>query len=351
MPVNNNNVSSDRQKNASADVNDRTTNPKDAKKEKNRLAQRAYRKRLKAKLESLQKIVSAHHQLIEKSLPPWAINLPPEPSNVSIQESENPTRSTSDNAASGAEVEIETCADSMTCQHENMYDALCPLPEENVTDGHDLFHCPDASMIISQKPQSDLWGSPHAQYGLPEDLELTTDCVPLSVSPNFGLELPTASPRSLDAEVGSKSPSSLHRQLLRVVEQATNVGFTSFDQVVEAYYSGKFEVTCRLHQEQKLSRNRRLPQVLAKIRNASRNWSDWERGGFQEQITQATEEILVDEVAAFTVECPDIFRADDLTGEFEPTHSTRTRVLLRGVQDRVRKGFLTAPHSTYLLLG
>lgn len=92
-------------------------------------------------------------------------------------------------------------------------------------------------------------------------------------------------------------------RIRHIIDQASRAGFTTFDEAIEAYYIETFDETWPLHLDQRLSRNRRLPRLLGALRDASKEWSHWERRGFQEQITQGAEEILVDELDLFRTRC------------------------------------------------
>lgn len=73
------------------------------------------------------------------------------------------------------------------------------------------------------------------------------------------------------------------------------MGFENFDELVRTYYSQNFGETSFLCNEQRLSRNRRLPGVIASVFGAATGWSSWERRGFYEEILKATETMLIAE--------------------------------------------------------
>ena len=83
------------------------------------------------------------------------------------------------------------------------------------------------------------------------------------------------------------------------LEGAKAAGFQSFEESIVAYYTTCFDKMTSLYDQQRRSRGRRLPQLLAAWCNAARGWSDWERKGFQEEILQGTEDILAEELKAF----------------------------------------------------
>lgn len=73
------------------------------------------------------------------------------------------------------------------------------------------------------------------------------------------------------------------------------MGFENFDQFASTYYCHHFRDTSLICNEQRLSRNRRLPTVLASVCDNATKWSSWERRGFQEEILKATEAMLLSE--------------------------------------------------------
>ncbi|KAH8800370.1 hypothetical protein F5884DRAFT_757978 [Xylogone sp. PMI_703] len=87
-------------------------------------------------------------------------------------------------------------------------------------------------------------------------------------------------------------PNKLGERVEYLVECARSAGFDSFDALVTAYYTAGFGESSSLTNEQRLSRSRRLPRVVADVFNASSQWSDLERRGFHEEILKITESIL-----------------------------------------------------------
>lgn len=83
----------------------------------------------------------------------------------------------------------------------------------------------------------------------------------------------------------------------RILEHVQAAGFESFDALVTAYYSDNFGESSPLANEQRLSRNRRLPKVLADLFLAADQWTPWERRGFHEEILKTTESMLLSENA------------------------------------------------------
>ena len=108
----------------------------------------------------------------------------------------------------------------------------------------------------------------------------------------------------LSAAVGingmqARKPSqnaSLDERFQCIMEQVDAAGFESFDAMATAYYTQNFNDTSPLADEQRLSRNRRLPQFISEVNAAaSQGWSDWERKGFQDEILRTAESMLTSE--------------------------------------------------------
>jgi hypothetical protein len=96
-----------------------------------------------------------------------------------------------------------------------------------------------------------------------------------------------------------KKSSSLDERFGYILGCSKDLGFDSFDDLASAYYTSEFEDS-GLFGEQRVSRMRRLPEVLASLREHSMRWSQWERQGYQNEILQLAESILVEECIKFT---------------------------------------------------
>lgn len=81
-----------------------------------------------------------------------------------------------------------------------------------------------------------------------------------------------------------------------LLECTQAIGSDNFDALAITYYTGKFGSSTPLANEQRLSRNRGLPKLIGEVHNAAREWSDWERRGFYEEVLRTTELVLVGEV-------------------------------------------------------
>ncbi|KFA65626.1 hypothetical protein S40285_05346 [Stachybotrys chlorohalonatus IBT 40285] len=91
---------------------------------------------------------------------------------------------------------------------------------------------------------------------------------------------------------------TLDQRFERIMEQVEAAGFENFDALVTTYYKAKFDDVSPLANEQRLSRNRRLPKVVSEIFQAASSWTPWERNGFHEELLKSTESMLTSEGAS-----------------------------------------------------
>ncbi|KAL4993862.1 hypothetical protein BDV10DRAFT_189553 [Aspergillus recurvatus] len=87
--------------------------------------------------------------------------------------------------------------------------------------------------------------------------------------------------------------ATINERFEYIMECVDALKFDNFDALVIAYYAESFTESPPLANEQRVSRNRRLPKAIAEIFNASKEWSAWERRGFLEEILRSTESMLV----------------------------------------------------------
>jgi hypothetical protein len=131
-----------------------------------------------------------------------------------------------------------------------------------------------------------------------------------------------------------------------IMEKVRAAGFESFDALVSAYYCGNFGDASPLANEQRLSRNRRLPKVIDNVFQATAQWSAWERRGFQEEIFKTAECMLKSEaVNAHNHLMAKITPLLDLHDTTNPASTAEALVeLKRSIQDEV-SSFMTPPSS------
>lgn len=97
----------------------------------------------------------------------------------------------------------------------------------------------------------------------------------------------------------SGSSLSLDERLESIIDGAAKLGFENFDTLAKDYYKHTFEnASSSIANEQRMSRNRRLPTVFEEIFSAATDWSEWERRGFFEEVVRMTESLLISEANA-----------------------------------------------------
>lgn len=84
-----------------------------------------------------------------------------------------------------------------------------------------------------------------------------------------------------------------------ILECVRIVGFSSFDSMVSAYYTVEFSDTSIVSNIQKVSRNRRLPGILAELREKTKTWTPWEAQGYRDEILKSAEDMFVSECYKF----------------------------------------------------
>ncbi|KAL7970677.1 hypothetical protein HDV63DRAFT_374260 [Trichoderma sp. SZMC 28014] len=130
---------------------------------------------------------------------------------------------------------------------------------------------------------------------------------------------------------------ALDERMEGIMEKVRAAGFESFDALVSAYYCGNFGESSPLANEQRLSRNRRLPKVIDSVFQATAQWSAWERRGFQEEIFKTAECMLKSEaVNAHSPLMAKITPLLDLPDITNPASNAEALVeLRRSIQDEL----------------
>ncbi|KAK3291694.1 uncharacterized protein B0H64DRAFT_435481 [Chaetomium fimeti] len=112
-----------------------------------------------------------------------------------------------------------------------------------------------------------------------------------------------ATPATDLSENGGKMPTPdapVEERFSYVLDCARRVGFDwDFDALATQYYARDFESGSPLALEQRLSRNRRLPVLLAQLRQLSTTWNHWQRRGYQDETLKTAEEICARECRDF----------------------------------------------------
>ncbi|KAI0975225.1 hypothetical protein F4678DRAFT_320588 [Xylaria arbuscula] len=110
---------------------------------------------------------------------------------------------------------------------------------------------------------------------------------------------PVTTPSQAQGNWLSNQQATMEQQFEYVLSCAQRAGFDSFDTMALHYYTRNFNPSSALALEQRLSRNRRLPELLAELRKQSTNWSTLQRRGYQDEILKAAEEICAMEYNVF----------------------------------------------------
>ena len=138
------------------------------------------------------------------------------------------------------------------------------------------------------------------------------------------------SPRGQGVPARPCKAAALHDRFGYVLDQAREVGFDNFDALVSTYYTADFRNSPDLSNEQRLSRMRRLPDLLAAVRDSSTRWTQRERQGYQDEILKSGENIL-------SAECSKFSQSNALRDEFiRISRSGQDQSLLPGLNAAIR---------------
>lgn len=69
-------------------------------------------------------------------------------------------------------------------------------------------------------------------------------------------------------------------------------GFSSLEHFVSTYYTCGLTSSLHLANARRLSRNRGLPGILAKVREDMGTWTEWERQRYRDEVLRTAEGIL-----------------------------------------------------------
>jgi hypothetical protein len=89
-------------------------------------------------------------------------------------------------------------------------------------------------------------------------------------------------------------------QFQKVLDIANSKGFEDIDSMISYCLTAPMKDTSVAYIEQRLGRNRRLPGVLAHIGEHHKDWTQWERRGFQAEMLHSAEHILATECKEFS---------------------------------------------------
>ncbi|KAJ0163244.1 hypothetical protein CTA2_3289 [Colletotrichum tanaceti] len=300
------------------------------KREHDAVGRKVYGHHSKAKLQKLQEKVKAHQQYVEESIRAQTYNAAAAAAATTLSPSASSTPGNSmystpmmhhDTAGFGVELFMTPP------EHFSDFTTECAPFGAQIHDQDAFFNSFQSAAAFAHAPPFSPWDMLPGSYDAQEPLTPGPSCSASDILTGFAMEDPFCSAQSLRGGVhgddipgtrqrlspecagGAPAPAHADTPELRssqsqgrvrhVMEQAAAAGFETLDEAVAAYYTETFEEVPSLYQEQRLSRNRRLPRLLGTLQSAAKGWSEWERRGFQEQIAMGAEELLVQELRAF----------------------------------------------------
>ncbi|KAF4123087.1 hypothetical protein GMORB2_6635 [Geosmithia morbida] len=306
--------------------------PKQKKRIQNRIAQRTYRHRMKARLDELQARLEAHEGYPHRHHQP-----PPHMSStadrlqmpsIAIGDSLSPATSTTGHPRhprhphlhQSIPVQQTSASPSLDAQlmaAQPSYFETVPLSDaEGSPASIDLsvFGSPSlAPTNPSPPPASHGLLSPHSMADTRPALRREDSAPPRSMLDcmNFQSQLlerlknlqretgfpatavaPTSAPSSTTTAAGS-----VDQRLELITAQAEAAGFESFDHLVTTYYTQRPDRASTLADEQRFSRHRRLPQVIYDMHTTSPGsvWNGWERESLHDDILRTAGAMLTSE--------------------------------------------------------
>lgn len=90
---------------------------------------------------------------------------------------------------------------------------------------------------------------------------------------------------------------SVEERMEALVEFSRSMGFATFDDAVTTYYTAQFKARTRIEMEQRCSRSRQLPGVLALLTASAQRWTSLQSHAYRCEIVKAAEHIYADEMA------------------------------------------------------
>ncbi|EHK17169.1 uncharacterized protein TRIVIDRAFT_227013 [Trichoderma virens Gv29-8] len=198
------------------------------------------------------------------------------------------------------------------------------------------------SMEFSYESTGDVWKTdaiPKSRPPLASDNSIVFPSLTAANTPSAVLGSPVAegSNQSMRPALQPVAQTALGERIGSIMENIQAAGFDSFDALVSAYYCDTFGEASPLANEQRLSRNRRLPKVIDDVFRATKGWSTWERRGFQEEILKTAESMLISEGAGAR---PSVMsKIEPLLNSHDPTNPEATAEALtnlkRSIQDEL----------------
>lgn len=128
-----------------------------------------------------------------------------------------------------------------------------------------------------------------------------------------------------------------------VLDQIERQGFENFDSLIALYYDKTFIGSSSLTSEQWLSRNCRLPHLIAGIFASSRQWNQLERRCLNDEIFLITEGLLNAEISAARDDIPPQMLVDldaHREGGCEPINMCNVLAVRDDLMNKVRDSTL-----------
>ncbi|KAG2419402.1 hypothetical protein HFD88_004198 [Aspergillus terreus] len=108
---------------------------------------------------------------------------------------------------------------------------------------------------------------------------------------------PSQCSRLASPEAPSGDTATVEERIGWVLECARRVGFAGLDDLALQYYTRNFDGHSSLALEQRMSRQRSLPTMVAELRRSCEGWSAWQSRGYLDEVLKSAEEICAAECA------------------------------------------------------
>lgn len=112
-------------------------------------------------------------------------------------------------------------------------------------------------------------------------------------------------------------PSTMEDRFELISESVRHAGFKSMDDMILSYYTAALDEDSDMCHEQRMSRKRGLPAILSALRISAATWDEYERQGYQAEILESAESLLVHE-------CRELFSSSAFKHRLSHLHSPLT---------------------------
>ncbi|KAI0136784.1 hypothetical protein BJ170DRAFT_30557 [Xylariales sp. AK1849] len=134
-------------------------------------------------------------------------------------------------------------------------------------------------------------------------------------SPSLGLDSRSTAQSALMLQY--HNAASAEDRMSRVIEFAQAAGFRDLDALATEYYVGKFDEASYVSAAQRTSRSRQLRGLLERLRTSAQSWSEYEAHGYHQEISQSAEVLYVAELDAFTTDIENGASRTSVMGGFQ----------------------------------